>query len=187
VGGNYIPATAINELEMWRRIPSIRNVRPGTRWAENLGMNSMRVFLPRSALAAGRRWIQNRASTNSCASRQASHQTDVRFYSILLGSIPKTGKQRAPKPGVHNSGWMQSPGADALKDPAISPPGSIRQRGGRRVCQRQTHQCLDVWNEPDNLNNSSYGKLEPSNKVDLVLALLPQVYEWARAAGAYNR
>jgi hypothetical protein len=32
------------------------------------------------------------------------------------------------------------------------------------------------------LNNSSYGKQEPPNKSDLVLALLPQVFEWARAA-----
>ena len=39
-----------------------------------------------------------------------------------------------------------------------------------------------VWNEPDNLNTSSYGKLEPSDKVERVLALLPKVYEWARAA-----
>jgi hypothetical protein len=40
----------------------------------------------------------------------------------------------------------------------------------------------DVWNEPDNGNDSSYGKLEPKNKRELVLALLPQVFAWARAA-----
>ena len=41
----------------------------------------------------------------------------------------------------------------------------------------------DVWNEPDNTNTSSYGSQEPKNKVDLVLALLPQVFAWAREAG----
>jgi hypothetical protein len=40
----------------------------------------------------------------------------------------------------------------------------------------------DVWNEPDNTNGSSYGKLEPANKETLVLGLLPKVFEWARAA-----
>ena len=30
---------------------------------------------------------------------------------------PQLGPQRAPKPGVHNSGWLQSPGAKALQDP----------------------------------------------------------------------
>jgi len=38
----------------------------------------------------------------------------------------------------------------------------------------------DVWNEPDNDNKSSYGKLEPANKQELVLALLPHVFTWAR-------
>ena len=41
----------------------------------------------------------------------------------------------------------------------------------------------DVWNEPDNTNNSSYGTSEPKNKVELVLALLPKVFAWTRAAG----
>ena len=40
----------------------------------------------------------------------------------------------------------------------------------------------DIWNEPDNLNNSSYGSLEPANKKELVLALLPKVFAWARPA-----
>ena len=41
----------------------------------------------------------------------------------------------------------------------------------------------DIWNEPDNLNGGSYGQLEPKNKVELVLALLPQAFAWAREAG----
>ncbi|MDQ6678213.1 MAG: cellulase family glycosylhydrolase, partial [Acidobacteriota bacterium] len=42
----------------------------------------------------------------------------------------------------------------------------------------------DVWNEPDNLNDSSYKKQEPADKVARVTELLPQVYKWARSAGA---
>ena len=38
----------------------------------------------------------------------------------------------------------------------------------------------DLWNEPDNGNNSSYWKVDPKNKTELVLALLPQVFAWAR-------
>jgi hypothetical protein len=40
----------------------------------------------------------------------------------------------------------------------------------------------DIWNEPDNMNGSSYGRQEPANKVELVLALLPRAFAWARAA-----
>ena len=40
----------------------------------------------------------------------------------------------------------------------------------------------DIWNEPDNDNASSYGSKEPKNKTDLVLALLPKTFAWAREA-----
>src|SRR5262245_41363423 len=46
VGSNYIPANAINELEMWQAEtfdPHAIDKELG--WAEGLGMNTMRVFL----------------------------------------------------------------------------------------------------------------------------------------------
>jgi len=46
VGSNYIPATAINQLEMWQADtfdPQRIDLELG--WAEGLGMNTMRVFL----------------------------------------------------------------------------------------------------------------------------------------------
>src|SRR5271166_4802167 len=46
VGSNYIPADAINELEMWQADsfdPQRIDLELG--WAESLGMNTMRVFL----------------------------------------------------------------------------------------------------------------------------------------------
>jgi hypothetical protein len=40
----------------------------------------------------------------------------------------------------------------------------------------------DVWNEPDNMNRSSYGQQEPADKVDRMLPLLEQSFAWARSA-----
>jgi hypothetical protein len=40
----------------------------------------------------------------------------------------------------------------------------------------------DIWNEPDNGNGGSYKDLEPKSKNDLVIALLPKAFAWARAA-----
>ena len=44
---------------------------------------------------------------------------------VLFDSVwdlaPQLGPQRAPKPGVHNSGWVQGPGAKALADAAQQP------------------------------------------------------------------
>src|SRR5437763_6374895 len=46
VGSNYIPATAINQLEMWQADTFDSNwMDPELGWAEGLGMNTMRVFL----------------------------------------------------------------------------------------------------------------------------------------------
>lgn len=40
----------------------------------------------------------------------------------------------------------------------------------------------DVWNEPSNTNQGSYFRSEPPNKAQLVEALLPKVFAWAREA-----
>lgn len=186
VGANYIPATAINELEMWQAATfDLRRIDLELGWAQNIGMNSMRVFLHDLL------WQQDpegfKARVDTFLRLAAKHR--IRPLFVLFDSCwdpsPRLGKQRAPKPGVHNSGWVQSPGAAALRDPAQYPrleayvKGLIRAfAGDERIL------AWDLWNEPDNLNSSSYGKEEPANKVELVLALLPQVFEWARDAGA---
>jgi hypothetical protein len=108
---------------------------------------------------------------------------------VLFDSVwdpnPQLGKQRAPRPGVHNSGWMQSPGAKALQDPAQYPRLEAYVKGVVGGFARDERiLAWDIWNEPDNINQGSYGELEPKNKVDLVQALLPKAFAWAREAGA---
>jgi hypothetical protein len=95
------------------------------------------------------------------------------------------GTQRDPKPGIHNSGWVQSPGSVALRDPAQY--DRLRVYVGEVISAYRSDKRVlawDLWNEPDNLNDSSYGKIEPANKLQLVEALLPKVFAWARAAEA---
>src|SRR5258705_8739230 len=46
VGSNYIPATAINELEMWQADTfDPQRIDKELGWAGSIGMNTMRVFL----------------------------------------------------------------------------------------------------------------------------------------------
>src|SRR5438045_5946418 len=46
VGSDYIPASAINELEMWQAETfDPKQIDKELGWAEGLGMNTMRVFL----------------------------------------------------------------------------------------------------------------------------------------------
>src|SRR5713226_1925932 len=176
VGSNYIPATAINELEMWQADtfdPKRIDMELG--WAESLGMNTMRVFLHDLLWQQDPNGFRKRID----AFLKIAGKHKIRPMFVLFDScwdpFPKLGKQRAPKPGVHNSGWVQSPGAAALQDAAQYGRLERYVKGVvGRFAKDQRILAWDIWNEPDNTNDSSYGKLEPSNKVNLVLALLPK-------------
>jgi hypothetical protein len=186
VGSNYIPADAINELEMWQADTfDPQTIDKELGWAQGLGMTTMRVFLHDLA------WKQDsegyRQRIDRFLSIAARHQ--IRPLFVLFDScwdpLPKLGRQRDPRPGVHNSGWLQSPGATALQNPAEYPRLEAYVKGVVGAFGRDQRVLgWDVWNEPDNVNGGSYGAQEPRNKVDLVVALLPQVFQWAREAGA---
>ena len=186
VGSNYIPATAINQLEMWQADtfdPQRVDLELG--WAEAIGLNTMRVFLhdlPWQEDAAG---FQKRIDM-FLAIADKHH---IRILFVLFDSVwdpnPKLGKQRAPTPGVHNSGWVQSPGAAALKDSSQWPRLETYVRGVVGAFAKDKRVLgWDVWNEPSNTNVPAYGKFEPPNKKEIVQKLLPKVFAWAREAGA---
>jgi len=122
VGSNYVPASAINQLEMWQEEtfdPAEIDKELG--WAEALGMNTMRVFLhdllwQQDSIAFQKRIDQFLAIA-------ARHH--IRPMFVLFDSVwdpwPQLGRQHPPIPGVHNSGWVQSPGAGALGNPSQYP------------------------------------------------------------------
>lgn len=182
VGCNFAPSTAINQLEMWQADtfdPATIDRELG--WAEQLGFNSIRVFLhdiPWRQDSKG--FIERIERFLQIADR---HKIGVMF--VLFDSVwhpfPKPGPQPAPKPFVHNSGWVQSPGLDILKDPARHDElkGYVTGIIGHFRNDRRVH-VWDLFNEPDNRNNSSYGQYEPENKADLALQLLRKTFAWAR-------
>jgi hypothetical protein len=186
VGSNYIPANAINELEMWQAETfDPKTIDKELGWAQRLGMTTMRVFLHDLV------WQQDAAGYRERIDRFLSiaDQHHIKPLFVLFDSCwdphPKPGPQREPKPGVHNSGWLQSPGAAALQNAAEYPRLEAYVRGVVGAFGQDARVLgWDVWNEPDNMNTGSYSAQEPKNKVDLVLTLLPQVFQWSRAAGA---
>src|SRR3979409_608064 len=83
-------------------------------WAEGMGMNTMRVFLHDLLWQQDAAGFQNRLSDFlAFASR---HSIPPRFvlFDSCWDPLPHLGPQHPPTPGVHNSGWVQSPGAAAL-------------------------------------------------------------------------
>jgi hypothetical protein len=184
VGTNYIPATAINQLEMWQADTfDPQRIDTELGWARSLGMNTVRVFLHDLLWRQDALGFSNRVD----AFLRITDRHKIRPMLVLFDScwnpFPQLGKQQCPNPGVHNSGWVQAPGADVLKDPAQHSHLEAYVKGlvGNFARDRRIL-AWDIWNEPDNPNTLSYGAVELPNKVDLVQELLPKAFQWARAA-----
>jgi hypothetical protein len=183
VGSNYIPATAINELEMWQADsfdPQRIDLELG--WAESIGLNTMRVFLHDLPWQQDAEGFRKRIDTFL----QIAAKHHIKPLFVLFDSCwdanPQLGKQRDPRPGVHNSGWVQSPGTKALQDQAEYPRLERYVKGVLGAFAKDDRVLgWDVWNEPDNSNGGRDGDLKPETKTEIVLKLLPRVFEWARA------
>jgi hypothetical protein len=182
VGANFIPADAINQLEMWQAESfDPREIDKELSWAEGLGMNTMRVFLHDALWQQDAPGFQKRIDT--VLTIAAKHHIKPIF--VLFDSCwdpeYKLGPQRPPIPGVHNSGWVQSPGAKALEDEAqYSRLKKFVQGVVGAFANDDRILAWDLWNEPDNEGGGDYAKQEPTNKKGLVAKLLPEVFAWAR-------
>jgi hypothetical protein len=186
VGCNFSPSTAINQLEMWQADtfdPASIDRELG--WAEQIGYNSVRVFLHHLAWQQDPEGFLKRMEQFLVLA--AKHKIGVMFvfFDSCWDPQPKPGRQRAPRPGVHNSGWVQDPGREILSDPArldeLKPYVIAvlkRFHNDNRIL------VWDLFNEPDNENRNSYGvdgdKTELPNKAALSLPLLKKVFAWAR-------
>ena len=181
-GANYVTSTAINQLEMFQPAtydPQRIDRELGA--ARSHGFNTMRVFLHDQLWAQDRQGFQNRlAQFVGIAANRGIKPLFVLFDSCW-DPFPRLGPQRAPRPGVHNSGWVQSPGAEHLDDPRYS--GILQDYVTGVLTQfRNDERVLgwDLWNEPDNPARV-YRNVERKDKQQLVAELLPQVFRWARA------
>ena len=184
VGSDYIPANAINELEMWQAEsfdPKRIDLELG--WAQSLGMNTMRVFLHDLLWQQDAKGFTMRVDT--FLSIAEKHHIKILFvlFDSCWDPYPQLGPQRGPRPGVHNSGWVQSPGAKALDEPSQYPRLEAYAKGIVAAFASDNRILgWDVWNEPGGTNEGSYEKQEPKDKVNRVLVLLPQAFAWVRSA-----
>ncbi|MGH3969874.1 MAG: 1,4-beta-xylanase [Mycobacterium sp.] len=180
VGTNYITSNAINQLEMFQADTfDPHRIDTELGWARLHGLNAVRVFLHDQLWAQDSQGFQRRLG--QFVNIAAHHRIKPLFvlFDSCWDPFPKLGRQRAPRPGVHNSGWVQSPGAECLDD--------RRTRGlhdyvtGVLTQFRTDDRVLgwDLWNEPDNPARE-YANVELKDKQELVADLLPRVFRWAR-------
>jgi hypothetical protein len=181
-GANFLPASAINELEMWQTDTfNPDEIDREMALAQGLGFNVMRTFLHDLA------WTQDPAGFFNRVDRYldiaSRHGISTMF--VLFDSVwdpqPKVGRQHAPVPGRHNSGWVQSPGGFALTHASEYPRMESYVKETIRRYGKDTRVCAwDIMNEPDNTNASSYGNKEPRDKMTYAYHLMVSAFGWAR-------
>jgi hypothetical protein len=171
VGCNFIPSTAINQLEMWQEDTfDEKTIKKELRWASELGMNTVRVYLHDLAWEADPKGFKKRIDKFlKIAGKQGIKPMFV-IFDDCWNTDPKIGKQPEPKPGIHNSGWLQSPGKAVVND----------QKQWDRL-ERYVKDILtefgedkrillwDLYNEPGNEGQGSKS-----------IPLVKKVFEWAR-------
>lgn len=188
VGANFVPSSSANQLEMWQTEtfdPAAIDRELG--WAASLGMNTMRVFLHDIAWRTDEKAFFKRVDRYLEISDKHGIKTMIVFFDGVWDPNPKAGKQPTPRPGLHNSSWVQSPGREILDDPAkqdaLKPYVQAvltRYKDDKRIL------VWDLFNEPDNTSDSSYGirgtqeELDAATKEKRASELLAKTFAWAR-------
>jgi len=183
VGSNFAPCTAINQLEMWQAATfDPRTIDRELGWAESLGMNTMRVFLHNLLWTQDSIGFLNRMDQFLTIAQRHHIRPMFVLFDAVWDPMPHLGRQRAPIPHLHNSGWVQSPGAAILSDTARYEILKSYVQGvvGRFAKDRRVA-AWDIFNEPDNTNRPAYIAYEPIHKQVLALSLMRRAFAWARA------
>ena len=180
VGADYVPSDAINELEMFQAAtynPALNDKELGL--AESAGMNTMRVFLQDQLWVSDPDGFKKRL--NDFLAICARHH--IRPMLVLFDSCwetnPHPGPQHPPIPGIHNSGWVQSPGKERLLSPAAEAELKAYVQGVVGAFGKDDRVLAwDIWNEPDNGGGDRAADVPA--KVRRVNELLPKAFAWAR-------
>ena len=181
VGCNFTPSTASNQLEMWQAAtfdPETIDRELG--YAAELGFTSMRVFLHDLPWTHDRDAFLGRIETFLAIADRHRIGSLLVLFDGVWDPHPRWGPQREPRPGVHNSRWVQSPGAAILGD--SSRHGELRPYVQGVIDRFRDDPRVDGWdlfNEPDN-PNPAYARTEIENKGEQAIALLRKTFDWAR-------
>lgn len=170
-GADFIPSTAINQLEMWQKETfDASTIDRELGFAQGIGMNSMRVYLHHAAWQQDREGFKARVKTYLDIADKHHISTLFVLFDDCWNPTFKTGTQPAPKPGIHNSGWVRDPGDLYHQDAKLVDTLEAYVKDILTTFKDDKRIVLwDLYNEP---GNSGYG-----NKS---MDLLKKVFEWGR-------
>lgn len=116
-GVNYIPANAINQIEMWSAETfDPQRIDEELAWAEDLGFNTLRVFLSSVVWQRDPCGLKERISVFLDICKKHGIRPFFAFFDDCWEAESSYGRQPEPKTGVHNSGWVRDPSMSLRKD-----------------------------------------------------------------------
>ena len=174
-GFNYVPSTAVNTTEFWQAESfDEATITREMEWAGRVGFNSCRVFVQYLVWESdGAGLVERLGRFLELATAHGISTMPTLFDDCAFsGKQPYPGRQDAPTPGVHNSGWTPSPGHERVVDRGAWPAleryvtelvGAFREDA--RVI------AWDLYNEPGNAGMGAASD-----------ALVAACFDWARSA-----
>ena len=119
VGCNFIPSTAVNQLEMWQEESfDVDTITRELGWAADLGFNTLRVYLHDLVWQEDPEGFKGRIDQFLDLTSRNNICPMLVFFDDCWRNDPQLGKQPDPVWGQHNSGWVQSPGDSVSRDPS---------------------------------------------------------------------
>lgn len=173
VGCNFTPSTAINQLEFWQAEtfdPETIDRELG--WAADIGFNIVRVYLHDLLWDADSTGFSDRIDQFlGICETQGIKVMFVLFDDCWYGN-PQLGKQPEPAPGLHNSGWLQSPSYAVVMNEEEWPRLERYTKGILQKFGQDERVILwDLYNEPVN-----------NHTIEQIFPLVKKVFQWAREA-----
>jgi len=181
VGCNFIPSTAVNQLEMWQAETfDGETIERELGWAADLGFNVVRVYLHDLLWEQDQQGFLDRIDAFLALAERARIGVLFVLFDDVWSTSPQLGPQPDPHPGRHNAGWVQSPSLPALE--AYPNDAALRERlehyvRGLVSAFKDDSRILgwDVYNEPGGFPSP---RSEPVGEA--CLPLLEDVFDWVR-------
>ncbi len=171
-GCNFQPSTAINQIEMWQNESfDAATIEKELGWAEELGFNTMRVFLSSVVWKAEPVLFKKNIDKFLTICTRHNIRPMFVFFDDCWNEESSIGKQPDPKLGIHNSGWVRDPSVSLRNDTIKLFP--ILEKYVKDIIGtfKNDKRVLmwDLYNEPGNSNHGISS-----------LPLLRNTFKWAR-------
>lgn len=175
VGCNYIPSNAVNQIDMWQAaFFDPRTICRELSWARDLGFNCQRVYLHDLLWKREGRAFLDRVSRFLDIAHGRGLRTVFVLFDDCWNDGPRYGKQPGPKPGVHNSRWLRSPGSEVIIDQRRWP--YLEEYLTAVISRFKDDGRVLAWDLYNEIGNSA-DFLPNSTR------LLARTFSWARRAG----